>query len=64
MERLVARAEELLAKLPADQKVEVDDAIAVYRAMREEVRSRAATPVVLRVRVDGAPVNLDPGTAR
>lgn len=64
VERLVARAEELLAKLPADQKVEVDDAVAVYRAMREEVRSRAETPVVLRVRVDGAPVNLDPGSVR
>ena len=64
VERLVARAEELLAQLPADQKVEVDDAIAVYRAMREEVRSRAGTPVVLRVRVDGGPVSLEPNAVR
>ncbi|MEA2901970.1 MAG: hypothetical protein QOH36_1857 [Actinomycetota bacterium] len=61
VERLVARAEELLAQLPPGQRVEVDDAVTVYRTMRDEVRSRAATPVVLRVRIDGAPVNLGSG---
>lgn len=63
VERLVARAEELLAQLPNGQRMAVDDAIAVYRAMREEVRARAPTPVVLRVRMDGPPVDLTPGTA-
>lgn len=58
VERLVARAEELLSQLPADDRAEVDNAIAVYRAMRDEIRDRAATPVVLRVRADGPPLNL------
>lgn len=62
VEHLVARAEELLVQLPSDQRVEVGNAIAVYRAMRDEIRDRAATPVVLRVRMNGAPVNLAPST--
>ena len=63
VERLVTRAEDLLGELPVDQRAEVDNAIAVYRAMRDEIRDRTATPVVLRVRADGPPVNLSGRTA-
>ena len=63
VERLVARAEELLVQLPADQRTEVDNAIAVYLTMRDEIRNREATPVVLRVRADGPPLSLSPRTA-
>lgn len=64
VERLVARAEELLAQTPADQRAVINDAISVYRGMRDEIRDRAATPVVLRVRAEGPPVNLNPLAAR